>query len=222
MKVSVVSSKHNVFEELSEKLEGTASLSIHAKDTTSGEINEKNTDIVFLCDLEQDKEALAQLAVSNPNMVIVFNAVAMTIEETLGLGVSPDKLIGMNLLPTFINRDLAEVTTVKSETLQILKDLGWNPRQVGSRIGLVSPRVIFMIINEAYYTVQEGTASKSDIDTGMKLGTNYPKGPFEWLSLIGIENVYRSLEVLYEDTREGRYKICPLLKQEMLKAGLQV
>ena len=65
-------------------------------------------------------------------------------------------------------------------------------------------------------TVQEGTATREDIDIGMKLGTNYPKGPFEWLNEIGIENVYKVLEAIYQDTKEERYKICPLLKEEYL------
>ena len=59
-------------------------------------------------------------------------------------------------------------------------------------------------------------ASKEDIDTGMKLGTNYPKGPFEWADEIGLKNIYQTLEAMYEDTKEGRYKICPLLKTEAM------
>jgi 3-hydroxybutyryl-CoA dehydrogenase len=75
-----------------------------------------------------------------------------------------------------------------------------------------------MIINEAYYTVQEGTACRTDIDLGMKLGTAYPKGPFEWSEEIGIDHVYETLEALYQDTKDERYKICPLLKTEYLQS----
>ena len=73
-----------------------------------------------------------------------------------------------------------------------------------------------MIINEACYTLQEGTATMSDIDISMKLGTNYPFGPFEWADKIGIKNVYEILENLYNDTKDERYKICPLLKTHYL------
>ena len=52
-----------------------------------------------------------------------------------------------------------------------------------------------MIINEAYYTVQEGTASREDIDLGMKLGTNYPMGPFEWSQAWGLNNIYELLHM---------------------------
>jgi 3-hydroxybutyryl-CoA dehydrogenase len=78
-----------------------------------------------------------------------------------------------------------------------------------------------MIINEAYYTVQERTALPEDIDQAMKLGTNYPKGPFEWCREIGINNVYHLLDSMYLDTREERYKICSLLKQEWINSQLK-
>ena len=89
---------------------------------------------------------------------------------------------------------------------------------VEDRIGLVTPRVVCMIINEAYYTVLEGTATREDVDLAMKLGSNYPFGPFEWSNRIGVKHVYELLEAVYEDTRDERYKICPLLKKEYLAA----
>jgi 3-hydroxybutyryl-CoA dehydrogenase len=88
---------------------------------------------------------------------------------------------------------------------------------VDDRVGMVTPRVICMIINEAYFTLQEGTASREDIDLGMKLGTNYPFGPFEWCERIGIRHVFELLEAVYEDTKDERYRICPLLKKEYFK-----
>jgi 3-hydroxybutyryl-CoA dehydrogenase len=130
------------------------------------------------------------------------------------------EIIGMNTLPTFINRNLAEVCLLHPDDQMVFEEifskLGWTCSWVQSRVGLVTPRVVLMIINEAYYTVQEGTATKEDIDLGMKLGTNYPKGPFEWAESIGLDYVYHSLSALYEDTRDERYKICPLLKTEFL------
>jgi 3-hydroxybutyryl-CoA dehydrogenase len=51
-----------------------------------------------------------------------------------------------------------------------------------------------------------------DIDKGMRLGTNYPNGPFEWCDRIGIRDVYETLEAIWCDTHDERYKICPLLK----------
>jgi len=130
-------------------------------------------------------------------------------------------MFGFNGLPTFIDREVLEVSLYNEEDQDILKnlckDLETKYRIVDDRVGMVTPRIIFMIINEAYYTVQEGTAEKTDIDQGMKLGTNYPYGPFEWSERIGLQHVYELLEAVYEDTKDERYKICPLLKKEYLK-----
>jgi 3-hydroxybutyryl-CoA dehydrogenase len=130
-------------------------------------------------------------------------------------------LFGINALPTFIHRNLLEVSLLKQEQRaqleNILKQLQWDFKLVSDRVGMVTPRILFMIINEACYTLQEGTASKEDIDTSMKLGTNYPFGPFEWANKIGIKHVYETLEAIYLDTHDERYKVCPMLKTMYLK-----
>lgn len=130
-------------------------------------------------------------------------------------------IVGMNTLPTFIERDLTELTVYKPEdeavVKKILEELGWQYKLVQDRVGMVTPRVVFMIINEACYTLQEGTAGITGIDNAMKLGTNYPMGPFEWCDAIGIKDVYETLDAIYRDTRDERYKICPLLKTKYLK-----
>jgi 3-hydroxybutyryl-CoA dehydrogenase len=130
-------------------------------------------------------------------------------------------LIGMNTLPTFIKRPVSELSLCDSSTRpefeKLMKVLGWNYVVVSDRVGMVTPRVIFMIINEACYTLQEGTAGMRDIDTSMKLGTNYPYGPFEWADKVGIKHVYETLEAIYRDTHDERYKVCPLLKTKFLK-----
>lgn len=130
-------------------------------------------------------------------------------------------LIGMNCLPTFINQDLAELSVYNKSDIpkveSLMKQLNWKYKVVEDRVGMVTPRIIFMIINEACYTVQEGTATMEDIDISMKLGTNYPNGPFEWANKIGVKHVYETLNAIYNDTHDERYKICPLLKTKYLK-----
>ncbi|OEK03152.1 3-hydroxyacyl-CoA dehydrogenase [Roseivirga sp. 4D4] len=135
---------------------------------------------------------------------------------------SSNTVFGFNGLPTFIDREILEVSLLNQDNLQELRDIckgiGTDLEIVDDRVGMVTPRIVSMIINEAFYTVQEGTATKEDIDQGMKLGTNYPYGPFEWCNVIGVRNIYELLEALYEDTKEERYKICPLLKKAYLSA----
>jgi len=129
--------------------------------------------------------------------------------------------VGFNGLPTFIDRRLLEISVFEKDQLPVVerlcKQLKTEYVVVDDRVGLVTPRVISMIINEAYYTNEEGTAEREDIDKAMKLGTNYPFGPFEWCKRIGVANVYEILQAVYEDTKDERYKISPSLKKEYLE-----
>ncbi len=169
-----------------------------------------------------DYENRLSLYAELTDTVVVVSAVKQQLETARALLDGPIQcnLFGINAIPGFINRDLAELTSLEDGQRQraetLFEQLEWRIKWVDSRVGMVTPRVIFMIINEAYYTVQEGTASKEDINTGMKLGTAYPKGPFEWAEQIGIKEVYEVLDALYTDTRDERYKICPMLKTEYL------
>lgn len=130
---------------------------------------------------------------------------------------------GINALPGFIERAMLEISMLNdsnqayTQLEETMSTLGLDFQKVADRTGLVTPRVISMIINEACFTLQEGTASKDDIDLSLKKGTNYPHGPLEWADKIGVENVYQLLNAVYNDTGDERYKICPLLKQYYLK-----
>jgi 3-hydroxybutyryl-CoA dehydrogenase len=88
------------------------------------------------------------------------------------------------------------------------KELEWLP----DAPGFVTPRVIASIINEAYHALSEGVSTREDINTAMKLGTNYPHGPFEWASIIGLKNI-RQLLLALERVNQ-RYTPNSLLLQE--------
>ena len=79
--------------------------------------------------------------------------------------------------------------------------------------GMISTRVIAMIINEAYFGLGDGISSKKDIDIAMKLGTNYPYGPFEWGEKIGLKKIYALLKKLSE--KDDRYTVAPALEKEI-------
>lgn len=156
------------------------------------------------------------------NGVVFINTVFQSLRELTGGRKLNATAIGFNGLPTFTNRPVLEVSCYSPESVKateaIAQRLGTQVSIVDDRVGLVTPRIICMIINEAYFTVQEGTATREDIDLAMKLGTNYPFGPFEWCQRIGIAYVYRLLAAVYDDTKDERYKICSLLKKEYLHA----
>ncbi|QHS61854.1 3-hydroxyacyl-CoA dehydrogenase family protein [Chitinophaga agri] len=132
-------------------------------------------------------------------------------------------IIGCNWLPGFAAMPVTEVSVIGEEQkpllAEIMTSLGWEYEIVEDRVGLVTPRVICMIINEAYLAAEEGTASREDINTAMRLGTNYPMGPFEWCEKIGIRHVCGVLDAVYKATGNERYKISALLARE---AGMNV
>jgi 3-hydroxybutyryl-CoA dehydrogenase len=79
-------------------------------------------------------------------------------------------------------------------------------------------RVLCMLINEASDTKYLGIASAKDIDLAMTKGVNYPKGLLKWADEIGVAQVLSTLNDLYEEYQEDRYRACILLKQ-MVKQG---
>ncbi len=193
-------------------------------DFTDGDEDEdyKDYDAIFDFNFDDNPEALPHYA-SLKEMPVFVSAVKLSLAEAVYATDTKIKyrLFGFNALPGFMDQSLWEVSLFRKfetpELEKIMNHLQISFLPVEDRIGLVKPRIIFMIINEACYTLQEGTASIEDIDTSMKLGTNYPYGPFEWCDKIGIENVFETLAALYEDTKDERYKICPLLKTKYLK-----
>lgn len=180
-------------------------------------------DCVFDLNLDSNPELIRHYYTKLGDTVLVVSAVKSCLAEfQLYMGDNHvQQLIGINALNGFVNRPVKELSfwdvNSKKAFENINKVLKWDIEEVEDRVGMVSPRVILMIINEACYTLQEGTADIASIDQAMKLGTNYPKGPFEWADEIGIEEVYSVLKSIYEDTGDIRYKICPLLKQMFLK-----
>jgi len=176
-------------------------------------------DLLFDLEFDQFPQRIEEYAAFS-GKTLVLSSVRAQIEAIMAeFQVElPSTVLGMNALPTFIDRPLAEICRGdEASNKALFESLGWDCRTVQSRVGLVTPRIIFMIINEAYFTVQEGTATKEDIDLGMKLGTAYPKGPFQWCDEVGVKHVYETLEALYDDTKDERYKICPMLKSEYLE-----
>jgi 3-hydroxybutyryl-CoA dehydrogenase len=89
----------------------------------------------------------------------------------------------------------------------VLQALGWPCEWVADIPGFLRPRVIAMLVNEACLALADGVSTMEEIDKAMKLGTNYPRGPFEWARQIGHERVYQLLQVLAETDK--RYQPAP-------------
>jgi len=74
-------------------------------------------------------------------------------------------------------------------------------------------RVLSMLVNEAADSLYLGVATREDLDLAMTKGVNYPKGLLAWADEIGVQLIYSTLEDLYEEYSEDRYRPCVLLKR---------
>ena len=145
--------------------------------------------------------------------IIFVNAVNKTIDE-LGHPV-----VRINGWGGFLKTSIAEVActdeTEKEAAQRLLKCLNKKAEWVPDIKGFVSPRVVSMIINEAYFELEENVSTKDEIDTAMKLGTNYPYGPFEWAKKIGLTRIAALLSELSKS--EKRY----IPSKQLLKEAVQ-
>jgi len=90
--------------------------------------------------------------------------------------------------------------------------------KVAPAVGGVLGRILCQVINECTFALGEGVGSAQDIDTGMVLGLNYPRGPLAWADEIGLDHVLAVLDGLWEEYREERYRPAPELKR-LVRAG---
>lgn len=146
-----------------------------------------------------------------PVKPVIISAVAGTLS---GL---PSHFIRVNGWRSFLKRALLEAAgtdeAARKKTESIFTGFGKTVAWTPDVPGFISARVVAMVINEAYFSLLEGVSSREATDTAMKLGTNYPYGPFEWGGVIGIGHVAELLRLLAVD--EIRYQPCSLLEKEI-------
>ena len=109
---------------------------------------------------------------------------------------------------------LVEVTGAAGE--RVFQGLGLHTARVAPTAVGVLPRIVCQVINECAFALGEGVGSAQDIDAGMTLGMNYPRGPLAWADAIGREHVVATLGALWDAYREERYRLAPVLHRAAL------
>ena len=94
-----------------------------------------------------------------------------------------------------------------------LAALGLRTEWVGDAPGLVLRRIVCQLVNEAAFAIGEGVGSPADVDAGMTLGLNHPRGPVAWSELLSPQTVLDTLDGLWQERREERYRAAPLLRR---------
>jgi 3-hydroxybutyryl-CoA dehydrogenase len=114
--------------------------------------------------------------------------------------------------PSHLQRSMVEAGLLGRKSGRGFYDYGAEKQEeVGEVPEHVALRVICCIVNEAYLALSEGVASAEDIDKAMKLGANYPRGPFEWAEEIGVQSILRMLDSLRDAYGEA-YIAAPSLR----------
>ena len=136
---------------------------------------------------------------------------------------------GFHSLPPFDAVKLVELTRTAltdpeaaTRTEAFFTALGRHIANVDDAPGLVCGRVICQLINEAAFLLGEGNGTPEDIDAGMELGVNHPRGPVAWAEAIGLDAVIGTLDALHAELGEERYRVAPFLrKRAAVGAGLR-
>ncbi len=158
--------------------------------------------------------------------VFAVNTSAIPITRVASLTKRQDRVIGMHFMNPVPLKPMVEVirgyhtseaTIARSK--QLLAQIGKEGVVISDSSGFVTNRVMMLTVNEAIFLLQEGVSCAEDIDSLFRNCFGHKMGPLETADLIGLDTVLLSIEVLYDNFRESKYRPCPLL-QKMVDAGL--
>jgi 3-hydroxybutyryl-CoA dehydrogenase len=164
-------------------------------------------------------------AVVSFDCIIASNTSSISITKLARSLKNPKRFVGMHFFNPVPLMSLVEVIRgfqtdeVSFEaTRELAQRLGKVAIAVNNAPGFVVNRILCPMINEAVFVLQEGLASKEEIDEGMKLGANHPIGPLALADLVGLDTFLSVMNVFHEEFNEPKYRPARLLK-EMVDAG---
>ena len=181
-------------------------------------------DVIFETEnlyLEKKRSTLLKIEeITSEKTLILTSVLGVTATEAASWLAHSSRLVGYAFFATIQKGDLIEIapalqtdSSFIDQAIRCLTEVTEEIEVVQDEVGLVYPRILAMIINEAVFALMERTASVDDIDIAMKKGTNYPLGPFEWADEIGLDDVYAVLSGLQGSLGEERYRPASLLKK---------
>jgi 3-hydroxybutyryl-CoA dehydrogenase len=129
---------------------------------------------------------------------------------------------GFHAVPPLGSARLVEATRGPNTSLlaferteHLFGTLGKHVEWVGDAPGLVLGRIVAQLVNEAAFALRDGVGDADDIDAGMTLGLNHPRGPLEWGDLMGLDHALTILDALFDEHHDPAYRACPLLRHHV-------
>lgn len=154
------------------------------------------------------------------------NTSCMSITKIASLVSAPDRVVGVHFLNPAPIKDLVEVIRgfhtsdgALHMVQDFLKSLHKSSVIVADLPGFVTNRVLMLAINECVWVVQDDVAQPKDVDKLFRVGFGHEMGPLATADLIGLDTVLRSLEALYQQFKDTKFRPAPLLAK-MVDAGL--
>jgi 3-hydroxybutyryl-CoA dehydrogenase len=158
--------------------------------------------------------------------VLAANTSAIPITRIASATRRAPKVLGIHFMNPVPLKPMVEVIRghyTSEETIEtaraLLSQMGKTGVVVNDSPGFVSNRVLMLMINEAVFLLQEQVATAEDVDTIFRNCFGHKMGPLETADLIGLDTILYSIEVLYTEFNDSKYRPCPLLKK-MVDAGL--
>ncbi|NUT49872.1 MAG: 3-hydroxyacyl-CoA dehydrogenase family protein [Saccharothrix sp.] len=164
--------------------------------------------------------------VCGEDVKIAVNTSCISITRLAAHTARPADVVGIHFMNPVPMLECAEVVRgfhTSDETIkqaeEFVGSLGKRPIVVRDMPGFVSNRLSHLFMNEAAFLVHDGVAEPEQVDAIFKLGYGHRMGPLETADLIGLDTVVNSLNVLYEEFQDSKFRCCPTLKK-MVAAGL--
>ncbi len=176
--------------------------------------------------LEIKQELFRQIeAAAAPDALFATNTSSLPITQIGQVLRDPGRLVGVHFFNPVLQMPLVELIPGARTRPDIVERADRFAKKLGKTVvhskdspGFVTTRGLAVLINEAAWMLQEGVATRDDIDTAYRLGFHHPMGPFELADLVGIDTAVAILDVLWDGFRDPKYRVCPLLRQ-MVAAG---
>ncbi len=150
--------------------------------------------------------------------ILATNTSSISITKLASKYKDPTRVIGMHFMNPVPLMKLVEVINGLQTSAETLKATIELSHHLGKTVtvskdipGFIANRLLMPYINEAIYALQEGIASREDIDTTMKLGTNVPMGPLTLADFVGLDTCLAIMKVLHNELGDSKYRPAPLL-----------